>query len=69
MTQETEIRCPVCGGPIDTATAEEVVAIHQRIQELQERLRELEARLHPVHHPPGLWGGYDGDASPELSDA
>jgi hypothetical protein len=52
MTQETELRCPMCGGPTEAATAEDVVAIHRRIQELQEQLRELEARLHPVQHPP-----------------
>jgi hypothetical protein len=67
MTGEERTRCPFCRGPIDGATAADAAEIHQQIRVLQERLQQIQERLYPVHHPPGLWGGYGAEETLEDS--
>jgi len=62
MTTE-ETRCPLCGGPIDEATLNNVAEIHRQIRALQARLEQLDQRLDPVSESPGLTGGYGADDS------
>lgn len=65
MTGEEGTRCPFCGGPIDATTAHDAAEIHRQIRALQEQVHQIEERLYPVHHPPGLWGGYGAEETVE----
>jgi hypothetical protein len=65
MTGEDGTRCPFCGRAIDGATGDDAAEIHRQIRALQEQVHQIEERLYPVHHSPGLWGGYGADETLE----